>query len=249
MSTSPPNYDFEGDPLLEAYMNAKFSEEISEKMKVPKRISANGEIVQDHHEILNGNNMNSWNYHDERVDMTVPDRIVVLGQDKHLVLSGTKSAPREIVLENSILPKDPGFIRVSTPPRVITLNDHHFPFYASEEHENELEDVRYFEPKNLHFSDDINKGTKNHKKSHHNSQELVINHRDEVPHFSGMGSVENLSQSHDEILHLRKQVAKLNRRLLNVEIDNLQRTQREKILCVVGVAYFILKALFWFNRK
>lgn len=28
--------------------------------------------------------MNSWNYHDERVDMTVPDRIVVLGQDKHL---------------------------------------------------------------------------------------------------------------------------------------------------------------------
>ena len=37
MSTSPPNYDFEGDPLLEAYMNAKFSEEISEKMKVPKR--------------------------------------------------------------------------------------------------------------------------------------------------------------------------------------------------------------------
>jgi len=39
--------------------------------------------VQDH-EILNGHNMNSWNYHDERVDMTVPDRIVVLGQDKHL---------------------------------------------------------------------------------------------------------------------------------------------------------------------
>lgn len=243
MSTSPPNYDFEGDPLLEAYMNAKFSEEISEKMKVPKRISANGDIVADH-EILNGHNMNSWNYH-ERMDMTVPDRIVVLGQNEHL---GTKSAPREIVLENSILPKDPGFVRVSTPPRVITLNDHHFP-YASDEPENDAQDPRYFEPKNLHFADEINKGNKSHKKSHHSSQELVINHRDEQSHFSGMGSVENLSQSHDEILHLRKQVAKLNRRLLNVEIDNLQRTQREKILCIVGVAYFILKALFWFNRK
>lgn len=93
-------------------------------------------------------------------------------------MSGTKSAPREIALENSILPKDPGFIRVSTPPRVITLHDHHFPFYASDqEHDNELEDVKYFEPKNLHFSDDINKGQKNHKKSHHNSQELIINHR------------------------------------------------------------------------
>jgi mitochondrial fission factor len=73
--------------------------------------------------------------------------------------------------------------------------------------------------------------------------------REDTPQFSGMGSVENLSQSHDEILHLRKQVAKLNRRLLNVEIDNLQRTQREKILCIMGVAYFVLKAIFWMNRK
>lgn len=77
--------------------------------------------------------------------------------------------------------------------------------------------------------------------------------REETPQFgSGMGSVENLenfSQSHDEILHLRKTVAKLNRRLLNVEIDNLQRTQREKILCFMGVAYFVLKALFWINKK
>lgn len=78
---------------------------------------------------------------------------------------------------------------------------------------------------------------------------MIYSVRDEAPHLSSMGSVENLSQSHDEILHLRKQVAKLNRRLLNVEIDNLQRTQREKILCLAGVAYFILKALFWFNRK
>lgn len=94
-----------------------------------------------------------------------------------VVLSGTKSAPREIVLENSILPKDPGFVRVSTPPRVITLNDHHFP-YASDEPEKEHQDERYFEPKNLHFSDDIQKGShKNHKNSHHNSQELIINHR------------------------------------------------------------------------
>jgi hypothetical protein len=92
-----------------------------------------------------------------------------------IVLSGTKSAPREIVLENSILPKDPGFIRVSTPPRVITL-DH--PFYVPQ-HENEMnEDARYFEPKNLHFSDDdVIKGNKNSKNSHHNSQELIINHR------------------------------------------------------------------------
>lgn len=81
MSHSPTNYGFEGDPLLEAYMNAKFSEEISEMMKVPKRISANG--VSNEHEILNGNDISSWNYH-EKLDMTVPDRIIVMGQDQHL---------------------------------------------------------------------------------------------------------------------------------------------------------------------
>lgn len=63
-------------------MNAKFSEEISEKMKVPKRLTANGYEL-DQHEILNGNQMNSWNYH-EKLDMNVPDRIVVIGQDQHL---------------------------------------------------------------------------------------------------------------------------------------------------------------------
>lgn len=81
-AASPQNYGFEGDPLLEAYMNAKFSEEISEKMKVPKRITANGMEIGNH-EILNGNETNSWNYY-EKLDMTVPDRIVVMGQDQHL---------------------------------------------------------------------------------------------------------------------------------------------------------------------
>lgn len=80
-STSPTNYGFEGDPMMEAYMNAKFSEEISEKMKVPKRLTANGQEIEN--EILNGNQMNSWNYY-EKHDMTVPDRIVVIGQDQHL---------------------------------------------------------------------------------------------------------------------------------------------------------------------
>lgn len=80
--SSPTNYGFEGDPLLEAYRNAKFSEEMSEKMKVPKRLTANGYEL-DQHEILNGNQVNSWNYH-EKLDMNVPDRIVVIGDDQHL---------------------------------------------------------------------------------------------------------------------------------------------------------------------
>lgn len=41
---------------------------------------------------------------------------------------GTRTAPREIILDNSILqPKEDNPVRVSTPPRVITLSEHRFP--------------------------------------------------------------------------------------------------------------------------
>lgn len=113
------------------YNDAKFAHEINDKMRVPKRIKATGEFSDEDLLLSNQNGMiSSWNYHD-KIDMNVPDRIVVLGHNQHLE---TRSAPREIQLENSILPKNPsmGFLRVQTPPRVITLTDHHFPS-ASEE--------------------------------------------------------------------------------------------------------------------
>lgn len=43
------------------------------------------------------------------------------------MFTGTKAPPREIQLDNAVLPSDPGMIRVSTPPRVITLDQHYFP--------------------------------------------------------------------------------------------------------------------------
>lgn len=168
------------------------------------------------------------------------------------------------ILESGLKSKDPEYFRVSTPPRVITLSQHHFPS-ASDEREVDEEEARYFEPKTLEFSDEAKKNQKNARKM---QQEIVINHRqdfllsvhhsafnplvfrEDTPQFgSGIGSVENLSTAHDEVCHLRKQVSKLNRRLLNVEIDNLQRAQRDKIICALGVAYFVLKAIFWLNRK
>ncbi|XP_033252880.1 transport and Golgi organization protein 11-like [Drosophila miranda] len=115
------------------YNEAKFAQEINDKMRVPKRIKATGEYSDEDLLLSNqsGNQfISSWNYHD-KIDMNVSDRIVVLGHNQHLE---TRSAPREIQLENSILPKNPSasYARVQTPPRVITLTDHPFPS-ASEE--------------------------------------------------------------------------------------------------------------------
>lgn len=78
---------YEDDAL---YENGDYTKNVSEKMqmRVPKRIKGNGEYYEDqdmdmwsHHNNANGNS-NAWNYQDN-FDMTVPDRIVVIGQEQH----------------------------------------------------------------------------------------------------------------------------------------------------------------------
>lgn len=81
-SVSPGGYsNYEDDSL---FQNAAFTHDISEQMRVPKRIRATGGYFDEHELLSNGNGeINSWNYSD-KIEMNVPDRIVVLGQDQHL---------------------------------------------------------------------------------------------------------------------------------------------------------------------
>lgn len=62
------------------------------------------------------------------------------------------------------------------------------------------------------------------------------------------GLTEGMSTS-EEVVHLRRQLAKLNRRVMSIEVENLQRQQREKMMYAVGLAYFLFKALIWLNRS
>lgn len=55
--------------------------------------------------------------------------------------------------------------------------------------------------------------------------------------------------TNEEIVHLRKQLAKINRRVMLIELENLQHQQREKMLYAIGIAYFFFKMLFWLNRS
>lgn len=55
---------------------------------------------------------------------------------------GTRTAPREIMLDNSILqPQEDHPVRVSTPPRVITLNEHRFPSATEDQYTPDVEHV------------------------------------------------------------------------------------------------------------
>ncbi|KAH8358314.1 hypothetical protein KR084_012280 [Drosophila pseudotakahashii] len=260
------------------YNEAKFAHEINDRMRVPKRIKATGEYSDEDLLLSNQNGMiSSWNYHD-KIDMNVPDRIVVLGHNQHLE---TRSAPREIQLENSILPKNPsiGLVRVQTPPRVITLTDHHFPS-ASEEsspiranghhlYGHDLDEdaddeeghaaTQYVRANGVarmgfHANDthsvesdsqlttgSASKRSQLNQQQHNNLDASMLAHREGTP----MGEL----TPHEEILYLRRQLAKLNRRVLNIEINNEQRMQREKIVYCLGLAYFVLKTIFWLNRN
>lgn len=79
------------------------------------------------------------------------------------------------------------------------------------------------------------------------SIDLNLSHRESTPPISMMGA-DGLTPV-EEIHHLRRQMAKLNRRIMALELENLNRIQKEKILYGLGIAYFLLKTIFWLNKN
>jgi hypothetical protein len=53
----------------------------------------------------------------------------------------------------------------------------------------------------------------------------------------------------EEMMMLRKQVLKLNRRVFAIENEISQQQQREKILIGFGLAYFLIKSVIWLARN
>ncbi|KAI4465516.1 hypothetical protein MML48_3g00005365 [Holotrichia oblita] len=147
----------------------------------------------------------------------------------------TRAPPREIVFDNSLLqqnepyPSDP---RIGTPPRTLTLDK--YPFPGVEEFEElaqeEIPAVKHMMPYKV---EDVLKKSK------------IINH-ESTPSIGPGG--EGLTPA-EEVIHLRRQMAKLNRRVMALELENLNRLQKEKILYGLGIAYFLLKAILWLNRN
>lgn len=145
---------------------------------------------------------------------------------------GTKAPPREIVFDNSLLQSTPypGDVRVATPPRQLTLDKYPFPGVNDFDEESNKKAV----------------AVKQVPKHNFNDSSLQISHCESPPPV-GFAS-EGLTTS-EEVQHLRRQMAKLNRRVMALELEHLNRLQKEKILYGLGIAYFLLKAIFWLNRN
>ncbi|XP_066973539.1 transport and Golgi organization protein 11 isoform X2 [Macrobrachium rosenbergii] len=239
--TSPQRFSGTFDHFYDGH----YEPDITSVMKVPKRIRVTGENEDDPTV-----NWARYNGHSEKLEMNVPDRIVVAGGEQHI---GTRGIPREVELEKSIMPQpDPALYRVqnpsqeglhysllrfsnprpyvSTPPRSITLDSYTYPSAAED----------------LSPSDEKEGSTPALAPTvlPHNCNTYISTGRD----TGTPGLTTDLSPS-EEVSLLRRQVGRLNRRVMALELDTQQRAHREMIMYTLGVAYFLIKAILWINRN
>jgi len=214
-----------GDRYMDSdfYNDSAYTADISTKMRIPEHLMAHGSKVNgDHHEL----DMDKANTH--LYGMQVPDRILVAGQEQTIP---SKSTPRELQLEHSVMPPTPEHVRVHTPPRSIKLGEVHFP--AAEE-------PRTPQEQNGRGSSRVAGGVHKVGLERGGSYEADTSVRSE--------SQEGLSV-YEEVQMMRRQIAKLNHRLMAVELENQQQQQREMVLTVLVSAYFVVKTMLWINKS
>lgn len=226
MSTTHSPTHFNGE--IDNFYDPNFSVDINKQMQVPKSIRVNGNYMDQDIVVTNTSTWNQMSTMD-KLEMQVPDRILVIGEGQHF---GTKAPPPEIVLENAVMRTEPAVVRVQTPPRVLTLDNHYFPAVDEDEplpHTNEIVNPANTRPKT------------------YNTETQIAKHvREQTPSYNALDV--SLPPS-EEVQHLRRQVGKLNRRVMALELDMLHRQQRDKILYIATIAYFILKTFSWLTRN
>ncbi|CAN7999068.1 unnamed protein product [Ixodes hexagonus] len=220
-NTSPAHHRFSGD--YDAFYDPEFTAEISNKMRVPQKISV---VDQDEYKLIEDMGPNKLHFNDAAY-MHVPDRILVRGGNQHV--EGRDPLP-ETRLEQSLVGSAEEAILLSTPPRTLTLDMHAYPAVDMEDENNENRSTLKFRRKTT-------------LSKLHNGDISFINSG------SGPTTPPGVLSTDDELSVLKKQIRNVSRRLVAVEQENQQRQQREVVLYSVGLLYFLLKGLFWLNRN
>lgn len=216
-----------GDRYMDSdfYNDSAYTADISTKMRMPEHLMAHGSVNGDY--VNHDLDLEKTNTH--LYGMQVPDRILVAGSEQHIP---SKSTPRELQLEHSVMPPTPEHVRVHTPPRSIKLGDVHFPSASEEPRTPQEQNGR-----------GTSRGPGGGQKG---GLERGGSYEADTPIRSE--SVEGLSV-YEEVQMMRRQIAKLNHRLMAVELENQQQQQREMVLTVLVSAYFVVKAMLWINKS
>jgi len=239
-----------GDRYMDTdfYNDSAYTADISTKMRIPEHLMAHGSVNGDSHDMdMDKTNMALY-------DMQVPDRILLAGSEQHIP---SKSTPREIKLEHSVIPPTPEHVRVHTPPRSITLDQMNFvkeePYCQSPPDGTKgsikLGDVHYpsaTEEPRTPLEQNVRGTTRGPGGGLKGGLERGGSYEADTSVRSESG--EGLSV-YEEVQMMRRQIAKLNHRLMAVELENQQQQQREMVLTVLVSAYFVVKAMLWINKS
>jgi len=248
----------------EAFRDSRFTAEISTRMQVPDRIMVVGENQTRSPTFVGVNGPSGPSFGrdmGDKFEMMVPDRILVAGRDQHIA---GKSTPFEMQVEQAVMPAPPSRneIRVNTPPRAIRLDEHTFSNDHTEDDEESLADEddpimaknaqEQASPLGLHkrilggkFATPRSTSAESESFQHgRNASDPSMSMMETIHGGSG-----HSMNPWEEIQIVRRQIAKLNHRLMAVELENQQQQQREMILTVLVSAYFVGKIFMWLNRS
>eukprot|EP00088_Acartia_fossae_P007719 TRINITY_DN13615_c1_g1_i2.p1 TRINITY_DN13615_c1_g1~~TRINITY_DN13615_c1_g1_i2.p1 ORF type:complete len:214 (-),score=57.18 TRINITY_DN13615_c1_g1_i2:241-882(-) len=204
----------------EFYTESSYTADISNKMRVPDRLFAHNGHSEEEGRLKDQEQFSINNMH-------VPDRIVIGGGNEHIP---GKSTPRELQLEKAVVPPTPEHVRVNTPPRSIKLDEVAFPSAGDTP-------VQQSPPS-------FPKQTVKVKKSYKEERSLSF---DQDQSLMTPTADSNMSL-YDEVQRMRTQMAKLNHRLMALELENQSQHTRWQMLSVMVLAYFGVKALAWLNK-
>eukprot|EP00093_Oithona_nana_P009922 09922.XXX_5831_6680_1 [CDS] Oithona nana genome sequencing. len=237
----------------DTFYDSRFAAEINNRMRVPDRIMVAGEN-QTRSPTFVGINGPPSSFGRERVEqkveMLVPDRILVAGGDRHIA---AKSTPFEMQVENSVMPPSRHDVRVTTPPRSIRLDDHNFPSVTNQsEDEQSLNGNEEYHDELPNQKSTLQSTIGMPRSASVESESLAYGSRHASDPSMAMLETIQGGGGHnpwEEIQLVRRQIAKLNHRLMAVELENQQQQQREMILTVLVSAYFVGKFFMWLNKS
>ncbi|XP_030072489.1 mitochondrial fission factor isoform X9 [Microcaecilia unicolor] len=208
----------------------EYTEGISQRMRVPEKLKVaptNTNLEQKLEEELPNTG----------VIMQVPERIVIAGDSEDIPFS----RPPDLDLIQST-PYDT--LALKTPPRVLTLSERPLDFL-------DLERPLAMTPQNeeLHAVGRLKRERSMSENAIRQNGQLVRN--DSIYGLSNVDSMLEVTPDDMTVVDatsLRRQIIKLNRRLLLLEEENKERAKREMIMYSITVAFWLLNSWLWFRR-
>lgn len=207
-----------------------YTEGISQRMRVPEMLKVATSSTE-------AGSKPPADIHRPGVIMQVPERIVVTGQNEE----GSFSRPADLDLIQTT-PFEP--LALKTPPRVLTLSERPLDFL-------DLERPTTMTPQN----DEVR--MMGRQKRERSVSENTIRHNGQLVRNDSMYAISALDSTMDgtpddlslvDAASLRRQIIKLNRRLLLLEEENKERVKREMVMYSITVAFWLLNSWFWFRR-